>query len=210
MSGVARRRGVWAHRGTAATAAALLAGGLATAGCGARDAADRPTGADTAAAAGGGEGAFRPLAAGDPAPAYAARAVYPTPLPAGAGAEGDSLRVGPGQTAPTLVSVWATWCTTCREEFALLDSLQQEYAPRGLRIMAVSVDRGPSARVARFAESYRARFPIAHDPEGRIEDVFRVVGVPESYLVGRDGRVRWRHAGAIDASARAEVERALE
>ena len=177
---------------------------------GLRRARGRPARGGTPAAADG--GAFRPLAAGDRAPTYAARWVHPSPLPAPAGGDsrrGDSLRIGPDQPAVTLVALWATWCTTCREEFALLDSLQREYAPRGLRIAALSVDRGPSSRVVRFARSYDARFPVAHDPDGRAEEAFRVVGVPESYLIGRDGRVRMRHVGAIDGSVRAEIERAL-
>lgn len=154
----------------------------------------------------GGE-AFRPLAVGDPAPAYAAPAIHPATL----ARRGDTLRVGPGaQPGVTLVNVWATWCTSCREEFALLDSLERAYGPRGLRVVAVSVDRAAPERVARFAESQRTTFAIGHDPEGRVQEVFRVVGVPESYLVGRDGTVRWRHAGALEGAAtRAAVEGAL-
>lgn len=216
-------------------AAALGAGALLVTGCGAgaRDAgapsattttvpggtaAASPGGTSAPAPAGGASGspaaaggsadeAFRPLAAGDAAPAYAAAAVPVAGVP-----RADSLRVATGDAAgaPTLVALWATWCTTCREEFALLDSLQREYGPRGLRIVAVSVDRGPAARVQRFAASYKVRFPVAHDPDGRAEETFRAVGVPESYLIGKDGRVRLRHAGALDASVRAEVERALE
>lgn len=130
--------------------------------------------------------AIRALAVGDPAPAYAARTL--------AGAE---VRVGAPGAPVTLVNVWATWCIACREEMSDLAALHQEFAPRGLRVLAVSVDEGPEARVRRFVTRERLPFSVAHDPDGRAQEAFRVVGVPETYLVGADGRVRWKRAGNV-------------
>lgn len=190
---------------------AVLAATLATAtacGAGGRD----DAGAGGGAAAAGDGGAFRPLAIGEAVPAYAAVLV-------GAGAA-DSVRIA-GEGAPataadggalTLVNVWATWCTSCREEFADLERLHRDYAPRGVRVVAVSVDESSDERVARFARREGVTFTIAHDPEGRVQRLYQAVGVPETYLVSPDGRLLWRHGGALRngaPEARQAIEQAL-
>jgi thiol-disulfide isomerase/thioredoxin len=147
------------------------------------------------AACTGGDGAggerFRPLAVGEPVPGYAARTLG-----------GDSARVGPESGAPlTLVNVWATWCVPCRKEFPELERIQQAYADRGLRVLAVSIDRGDEDDdVRRFVEEMGATFEIGRDPEGRIQDRFQTIGVPETYLVSADGRLLWRRVGELPAN----------
>jgi peroxiredoxin len=144
--------------------------------------------------------AFRTLQVGDRAPAYTALVVH------GAGA-GDSVRVGDG--ALTLVNVWATWCTACREEMADLQALHDAYAARGLRVLGVSVDKTPTERVTGFATREGLTFPIAHDRENAIGDRFGVVGVPESWLIDAGGTVRWRLAGNLHGQVE-EARRAID
>jgi peroxiredoxin len=125
---------------------------------------------------------------------------------------GDSVRVGAGGPV-TLVNVWATWCTACREEMADLESLHRDFASQGLRVLAVSVDQGDGARVRRFASRERLTMPIAHDPTGLVQELYQVMAVPETYLVGGDGRLLWRQAGGLHGApdaARDAVARALE
>ncbi len=147
---------------------------------------------------------FTPLAVGDLAPAYGARVRH--------GAHsGDSVQVAePG--AVTLVNVWATWCTSCREEMADLDSLHRTYGPQGLRVLGVSVDQGNTDKVLRYVAREGLGFSVAHDPANRIQQVFSVVGVPETYLIDGSGRVVWKTAGNIHGAlpaARAAIEHAL-
>ncbi|HET7188335.1 MAG TPA: TlpA disulfide reductase family protein [Gemmatimonadaceae bacterium] len=127
---------------------------------------------------------FRPLVVGDSAPAYAVRTLA-----------GDSVRVSAGQ--PVLLNVWATWCTSCREEMADLATLDREYAPRGVRVLAVSVDVGDGTRVRRFVESEHLPFAVAHDPAGVVQKRFQAVGVPETYLISGDGRLLWVRRGGL-------------
>jgi peroxiredoxin len=147
--------------------------------------------ARTAPTAAHDEGRFRPVAVGDTAPAYAARVILAGAVPAK-----DSVRIGSDQPL-TLLNVWATWCTSCREEMADLNVLQRQYGPRGLRVVGVSVDQGDGARVARFASKEGLTFTVAHDPEGRIQESFQVVGVPSTYLIDAHGTVRWAHVGTL-------------
>ena len=182
----AHRRGAWRR---ASLYASLLAISMVAAACGGGG--GRPTADSAAAAATADPDAFRPLGVGDTVPAYAARTLAGAEARVGApgpGARGDSL---------TLLNVWATWCTSCREEMGDLAALHREFAPHGLRVLAVSVDQGAEAKVRRFAEHERLPFTVAHDPDNRVQPLYGVVGVPETYLVGADGRVLWKRAGNV-------------
>jgi thiol-disulfide isomerase/thioredoxin len=132
---------------------------------------------------------FEPLEVGQPAPAFAVRTLG-----------GDSARVGAGQPA-TLVNVWATWCIPCQAEFGDLAAIQRDYATRGLRVLAVSVDAGDDGAVRDFVRARGASFVIGRDPEARVRALYSSVGVPESYLVDGQGRLRWRTIGALPAGA---------
>jgi len=127
--------------------------------------------------------AFRPLAVGATVPGYAVSTL-----------QGDTVRLG-GAERLTVLNVWATWCTECREEMAELQALHTDFAFRGVRVVGVSVDVGPDSRVQRFAEGEKLTFPIAHDPEGRVKRLYQVVGVPETFVIGTDGRLLWRWIG---------------
>jgi cytochrome c biogenesis protein CcmG, thiol:disulfide interchange protein DsbE len=128
--------------------------------------------------------AFHPLTVGDQAPTYAVRTL-----------RGDSVRVGAG--TPVLLNVWATWCTSCREEMADLASIERAYAPRGVKVLAVSVDKGDGTRVKRYVEAEKLPFRVAHDPEGEVQRTFQAVGVPETYLISADGRLLWVQRGGL-------------
>jgi cytochrome c biogenesis protein CcmG/thiol:disulfide interchange protein DsbE len=142
---------------------------------------------------------FRPLMVGDSAPAYSVRTLT-----------GDSVRVGAG--APVLLNVWATWCTSCREEMADLATLERTYGPRGVRVLAVSVDAGDGNRVRRFVEAEHLPFAVAHDPAGVVQKRFQAVGVPETYLVSAEGRLLWVQRGGLHgapAAVRATLDSAV-
>lgn len=144
--------------------------------------------------------AFKPLDIGAQVPAYAAATLT-----------GDTVRVG-GAESPTVLNVWATWCTSCQEEMAALDSLKREYSSRGLRVIAVSVDNGDISRVRRFAATNKLEMIVAHDPASAINQSFEVVGVPTTFVIGKDGRLLWRHTGNITEvmpDARASIAKAV-
>lgn len=149
----------------------------------------------------GSEGvAFQPLAIGAPVPAYAVATL-----------SGDTVRVG-GNEEPTVLNVWATWCVACQEEMAALDSLSREFKSRGIRVIGVSVDEGDTERVRRFAATNHLGFTIAHDPAAAIEQSYQLVGVPTTFVIGRDGKLLWKRTGNIVnvmGDVRGAMERAL-
>jgi len=107
-----------------------------------------------------------------------------------------------------LVDFWASWCAPCKASFPMMAKLQADFAPRGLVIAAVSVDEKPAAAAA-FVKKMSPPFATLHDREHKLVDQVAVPAMPTSYLVGRDGRVRFVHAGFHDATEK-ELRQQIE
>lgn len=154
------------------------------------------------AACGGSDRPATPASVGQPAPTYEALQMDGTPV-ALADLRGDVV----------LLNIWATWCKPCREEIPALDSLHQEFADRGLRVVGVSIDViTDTARIAGFARELGASYALWRDPDDRVSATFRAIGVPSTYLVDRDGTLRWIRLGAVhagDARLRALLDSTL-
>jgi cytochrome c biogenesis protein CcmG, thiol:disulfide interchange protein DsbE len=136
-------------------------------------------------------GGFRPLAAGDAAPEFGAPVL-----------DGDSLHLSSLRGQPVLLNVWATWCPPCREEMPALQALHEEYGPRGLRVLGVSVDsRGSEETIRSFLREGGYSFTILHDAADAVSRQFRTIGVPETFLIDGDGRVVRRWIGKFDPLA---------
>jgi len=142
-------------------------------------------------------GAFHPLQPGEVVPAYVALTTT-----------GDTIRVGPREPV-TLLNIWATWCIPCRKEFPELERLHRTLGPRGLRVVAVSVDRTGRAVVEDFARAQGATFAIALDPRGDIEARYATIGLPNTFLIGGDGRLRKSWIGPLPPAARNDISAAL-
>src|SRR5687768_2916004 len=131
---------------------------------------------------------FRPVRVGDPAPEYAAPDLT-----------GDTVALAALRGQAVLLNVWATWCAPCREEMPELQALHERFGTRGLRVLGVSVDASGSEDPIRyFLEEFGVSFTILHDPGDRVSRVFRLTGVPETFLirseerrVGKECRSRW-------------------
>ncbi len=113
----------------------------------------------------------------------------------------------------TLVNIWATWCVPCKVEMPAMEKLYQSLAPRGFAIAAVSIDEGPPDEVRRFGQDLGITFDLLQDKSGTIQQSYQTTGVPESFLLNRDGIIVKRVIGAHDWSSeanRALVERLLD
>ncbi|HEY4733389.1 MAG: peroxiredoxin family protein [Gemmatimonadaceae bacterium] len=112
-----------------------------------------------------------------------------------------------------MLNVWATWCLPCRVEMPSIEALHKAYGPKGLKIVAVSIDDpGTEPAIRAFAQQYGLTFEILHDAQGKITEAYDITGYPETFIVGKDGVIRKKLMSATDwnsPDARALVERLL-
>jgi len=87
----------------------------------------------------------------------------------------------------TLINIWATWCIPCRAEMPAIEKLWRELGPKGLRILAISIDDGNPADVQSFVKELGISFEILQDRSGDIQRVYQTTGVPESFLLDKNG-----------------------
>jgi peroxiredoxin len=105
-----------------------------------------------------------------------------------------SFRAAYGGTV-TLVNVWATWCVPCRAEMPAMQQLYDKLKDKGFRIAAVSIDEGSVDDVKAFVKDLGLTFDILHDKSGKIEQIYQTTGVPESFLVDKDGIIVRKQIG---------------
>jgi cytochrome c biogenesis protein CcmG, thiol:disulfide interchange protein DsbE len=102
--------------------------------------------------------------------------------------KGDSVSLhAASEGQVTLVNIWATWCIPCRAEMPAMQELYRELGPKGLRIIAVSIDEGSAKDVLAFVNELGLTFDILQDNTGDIQRVFQTTGVPESFLLDKKG-----------------------
>ncbi len=129
--------------------------------------------------------------------------------------DGGLARLSDHKGEVVLVNIWATWCLPCRIEMPSMERLYQEIGEDGFEIMAVSIDAElgrfdltgrPGGDIQVFADSLGLTFPMLHDPSGGIERLYRTTGVPETFLIGRDGIIYKKVAGGTEWDAPQHME----
>jgi len=96
------------------------------------------------------------------------------------------------------LNFWATWCIPCRQEMPTMDKAYQEYKSRDLEVLAISLDAGSKSVVKNFMQELKLDFPVLLDPDMEVLRLYRMVGIPASFLIDKQGIVRHREVGYRD------------
>lgn len=102
----------------------------------------------------------------------------------------------PDDLAGKVVAIrfWADWCPFCEGEMRLLEPLYEKYRAEGLVILAINV-RQDAATAQRFIAKLGISYQTLLDPEGEVARAYGVMGLPTTFFIGRDGRLKSRILG---------------
>jgi peroxiredoxin len=119
---------------------------------------------------------YSPLRAGQSAPDFT--------LP---GLDGKMVSLSDYKGHVVLVNIWATWCPPCIDEMPSMESLYKMLKGKNFEILAISIDALGEKAVAPFMEKYNLSFPALLDPAGTIKSLYQTTGVPESFIINKQG-----------------------
>lgn len=97
-----------------------------------------------------------------------------------------------------LINLWATWCPPCREEMPTLQAFYEQYKSHGFVLIAINLEE-PIEAVAPFVEEFGLTFPVWLDINYQAQREFGTIGLPSSYVIDRNGKVRLMWMGGISA-----------
>jgi thiol-disulfide isomerase/thioredoxin len=121
--------------------------------------------------------------------------------------DGKSVSLSSLRGKAVLVNFWATWCGPCKIETPWLVDLQAEYGSQGLQIVGVAMDDSGKDEIAKFAKDMGMNYPVLLGKEAVGEAYGGVPALPESFFVGRDGKIVDKIMGI---EGKAEIEDAIK
>jgi len=121
----------------------------------------------------------------------------PTPALALRDLQGRTRDLADYRGKVVVVNFWATWCEPCRDEMPSLERLRASLAGQPFEVLAVNLGE-PVGRIERFLERMPLRFPLLLDRDTAAAKAWKARVLPATYVVGRDGRIRYVHYGELD------------
>jgi thiol-disulfide isomerase/thioredoxin len=121
--------------------------------------------------------------------------------------DGKTLRLSDFRGKAVLLNFWATWCAPCKIEMPWFIDLQKQYASQGLQIVGVAMDDASKEDIAKFAKDMGVNYPILIGKESVGQEYGGVDGLPESFLIARDGHIVDR---IIGLRGKAEIENSIK
>jgi len=89
---------------------------------------------------------------------------------------------------------WASWCGPCRKSFPWMNDMQSKYQQQGFAVISINLDADHELAQS-FLKDHPALFSVIYDPKGLTAKKYKVKGMPTSYLIGRDGKIKKAHTG---------------
>jgi thiol-disulfide isomerase/thioredoxin len=121
--------------------------------------------------------------------------------------DGKTMHLSDLRGKAVLLNFWATWCGPCKIEMPWFVELQNQYGPQGLQIVGVAMDDASKEDIGKFAKDMGVNYPILIGKEAVGDAYGGVPALPESFLIGRDGKLVDKIVGL---RGKAEIEDAVK
>jgi peroxiredoxin len=105
-----------------------------------------------------------------------------------AGLDGSQITLAAYRGEVVVVNFWASWCAPCRKELPVMNQWHESWAPRGGRVVAISVDTDVR-KARRFATDAKLTLTVLHDGPDGLARAIDIPSLPCTFLLDRDGRV---------------------
>ena len=109
---------------------------------------------------------------------------------------GENLRLREYRGNVVMINFWASWCGPCRQEMPVLNQLFEKYSSAGFMLFGVNGDTDADA-VSQMTKKYKISYPILLDKDKKISEMYRVNAMPMTFLIDRDGKLRYLHKGYL-------------
>src|SRR5271167_2136714 len=103
--------------------------------------------------------------------------------------DGKTLRLSDLRGKAVLLNFWATWCGPCKIEMPWFVDFQNQYGSQGLQIVGVAMDDASKEDIGKFAKDLGVNYPILIGKESVGDQYGGVPALPETFLIGRDGKI---------------------
>ena len=126
------------------------------------------------------------------------------------GLDGSELRLSDLRGQPVVLNFWATWCAPCRKEIPQFVDAYDRFRDDGLLVVGINMQEGKS--IARpYVDDYGMDFPIVIDVDGEVGDKYRLLGLPVTFFIRRDGVIQSVFTGPFEQKERdTDVRGAIE
>lgn len=111
--------------------------------------------------------------------------------------DGTPFKLSGQEGKVVLMNIWATWCAPCHEETPEFVDLYSQYRDEGLEILGVSIDEQGESVVKPFMDDYDVNYPIVIDDGSVMDKYGPTMGVPTTYIIGKEGELRYFAVGAV-------------
>lgn len=115
-------------------------------------------------------------------------------------APGDSIRLADHKGEVVVLNFWASWCLACRDEHSTLSEVAKVYEQKGVKFYGVLYNDVAENGTRWIEEMGGQSYPSVTDPHTRTAIDYGLYGVPETFFIGRDGRVAYKHVGPVTAT----------
>src|SRR5207245_505593 len=113
--------------------------------------------------------------------------------------QGKTQRLSDYRGKVVFLNFWATWCKPCKEEMPSMQVLWENLKNQDFMMLAVSMDRVTTTKdIPSFVESLKLSFPILTDSWGQTDNRYKLMGVPETYIIDQNGVLREKVIGPRD------------
>lgn len=109
---------------------------------------------------------------------------------------GENIKLSELRGDVVMINFWASWCAPCRQEMPLLEELYKKYSDLGFVLLGVNVEED-SSKASELLREVPVSFPVLYDNKNDVTKLYKVVAMPSTVMVDRDGNMRYLHRGYL-------------